>query len=79
MQELNIAEIESVSGGVTSAQALAIGAGVTAVGAGVLAAVGSPILVPAAAAYAIVSGSFALGAALTDAGFGGFLRHSMAR
>lgn len=77
MQELNLIEIKAVNGGVTNTQVLAIGAGVTAVGAATLAAVSSPILLPALGAYGLAAGLFALGAALNDAGFGGFLRHSL--
>jgi hypothetical protein len=71
MQELNLNEINEVSGGVTSAQVLNIGGGVTAVGAAVLIAVGSPILVPGAAAFGLASAFFFAGGALVDAGFGG--------
>ena len=77
MQELDVMETEAVNGGVTNTQVLAIGAGVTAVGAAALAVVSSPILVPAMVAYGVAASLFTLGAALSDAGFGGFLRHSL--
>ena len=55
MPELTIEEIDAVVGGATEAQVLNWGAGVTAVGAAVLFAVGSPLLVPGASAFAIAS------------------------
>ncbi|MDQ2990978.1 MAG: hypothetical protein M3R60_17960 [Pseudomonadota bacterium] len=69
MTKLSAAEIEQVSGAATGGQVLNAGAAITAVGAAVLVAVGSPLLVPAAAAFGITSGLMWAGSALMDMGF----------
>ena len=75
MQELSLAEIEEVSGAVTSGQVLNYGAAVTAVGGAILGGVGlaaaSPVLIGAGVAYGIVSGGMWLGSAMYDMGFFG--------
>ena len=69
MQELSTQEIDSVSGGTTQAQVLNYGAAVTAVGAAALFAVGSPLLVAGASAFAITSAAMWVGSAALDMGW----------
>lgn len=66
MQELNPQEIDAVGGGVTKSQVLNYGAAVTAVGAAVLFAVGSPLVVAGASAFAVTSAAMWVGSAAMD-------------
>ncbi|MES2129992.1 MAG: hypothetical protein V4463_22190 [Pseudomonadota bacterium] len=68
MRELTQNEIEGVSGGVSKEQVLNYGAAITATGAAILFAVGSPLLIPAAGAFAVTSGVMWLGSSLLNLG-----------